>query len=258
MPTLVSTEWVQKRLDSTDVLVLDPRSAVQYMKGHLKEAVNLQVAQRLLDGDSELLPVETLEGVLGSVGLDDTRIPVIYDRGDGRNGALLAWLLEYLGRSDVCLMDVFYEQWLAEDREVFYRPVKLQPAAFAARVRPEMRATAAEVASGRGLKLLDVRSEDEYKGAVGTDDRPGHIPGAVNVVWQRFNGHGNKMLTSVEELQGLLSEAGLSPKDDVVVYCRVGQRAALGYLALQQLGLNVRLYDGSYADWMRRGMPVEQ
>ena len=257
MPTLVPTEWVQQWLDSTDVLVLDPRSAVQYMKGHLSGAVSLPVVQRLLGVDSELLPVETLEGVLGSVGLDPARTPVIYDRADGRNGAMLAWLLEYLGRSDVCLMDVFYEQWLAEDREVFYRPVKPQPAIFAALVRPEIRATAAEVASGSGLKLLDVRSEDEYKGGVDTDDRPGRIPGAVNVVWQRFNGDGNQLLAPPEVLQELLSGAGITAQDDVVVYCRVGQRAALGYLVLRQLGLNVRLYDGSYADWMRRGMPVE-
>jgi hypothetical protein len=32
-------------------------------------------------------------------------------------------------------------------------------------------------------------------------------------------------------------------------------RAALGYLALQQAGYEVRLYDRSYAEWARSGLP---
>ena len=83
---LVSADWVEKRLDSPDFLVLDPRSAVRYMAGHPKNAVNLSVA-KLRDSQGNLLPNEELARRIGKAGLDAHRAPVIYDNADGRNAA---------------------------------------------------------------------------------------------------------------------------------------------------------------------------
>ena len=255
MVTFVSTEWVEQRVDSRDVLLLDPRLAVRYMAGHPKNAVNLPVGKAW--GPSGLRSIEELARWIGTAGLDETKTPVIYDSADGRNAAMLAWLLLYLGRSDVHLMEVFWEKWLAEGREVFYRPVAPVARQFTARLRPELRVTLADVQRAKGAKLLDFRSRDEFTGKLDTEGRPGHIPGAVNLVWQELAGANHGLLAPQEKIAELLAARGIGRQDRVVAYCRSGLRASLGFLALAELGVPVALYDGSYAEWAHSGLPVE-
>ena len=107
------------------------------------------------------------------------------------------------------------------------------------------------------LKLIDFRSREEYSGQQDRDGKPGHIPGAVNIVWRDLVGSQQEVLVSPERIRQLVSDAGIQPDATVVAYCRLGMRAAVGYLALQQAGYDVRLYDRSYAEWARSGLPVE-
>ena len=202
--------------------------------------------------------MDSLEKWLGAAGLDDHRTPLIYDAYDGSNAAMLAWMLEYLGREGVHVLDVFLERWIAEGREIFYRPVKPEARQFTARVNPQVRAALKDVCDKSGRKLVDFRSREEFAGKLpSADGRPGHIPGAVNVVWQDLVGDDHQFLAPEEKLQKLLAAAGIGPRASVVAYCRTGVRAAVGYLALKRLGFDVVLYDGSYAEWARSGLPVE-
>jgi 3-mercaptopyruvate sulfurtransferase SseA len=65
------------------------------------------------------------------------------------------------------------------------------------------------------------------------------------------------VLALPERIEQLLNAAGIQRGDTIVGYCRSGLRAAVGYLALQQAGYDIRLYDRSYAEWARSGLPVE-
>src|SRR6059036_1707319 len=105
MVTFVTADWVAARLNSPDILLLDPRRPMKYLQGHLKNAVNLPVF-RAFDADAKLLPDDHLQQWIGAAGLDDRTTPVIYDSYDGQNGAMLTWLLEYFGRSDVHVLNV--------------------------------------------------------------------------------------------------------------------------------------------------------
>jgi thiosulfate/3-mercaptopyruvate sulfurtransferase len=256
MFSLVSADWVQQRLESPDVLLIDPRSPVRYMAGHPKNAVNLPVSKSR-DAQGALLSPEELARWVGAAGLDEGQTSVLYDNSDGRNAAMLAWILLYLGRRDVCLMSVGWEKWVAEGREVFYRPVKPAPRTFGAQVRPEIRATLDELRIAADGRAIDFRSRDEFTGKLDTEGRPGHIPGAVNIVWQELAGQDGQLLARRERLEEIFSASGIGPNEKVIAYCRSGARAALGFLALAELGWNVSLYDGSYAEWARSGMPVE-
>ena len=60
------------------------------------------------------------------------------------------------------------------------------------------------------------------------------------------------------EIERMLADAGLAPGDRIVAYCRSGPRAALGYLALREAGYDVQLFDGSWAEWSRLGLPAEK
>jgi thiosulfate/3-mercaptopyruvate sulfurtransferase len=227
---------------------------MRYLQGHLKQAVNLPV-YKAFDADGRLLPDPELQRWIGAAGLDDRATPVIYDSFDGQNGAMLAWLLEYCGRANVQVLNIFYERWLAEGREVFYKPVPPVPKAFTTHMNSQIRVMLDELRRDSGLKLIDFRSREEYTGEQDRDGQPGHIPGAVNVVWRDLNGPDQEVLASHETIQQLVGASGIQRDDRIVAYCRLGMRAALGYLALQQAGYNVRLYDRSYAEWARSGLP---
>ena len=252
---IVSADWVEKHLESPDFLVLDPRSAVRYMAGHPKNAVNLSVV-KLRDAQGTLLGDDILAQRIGKAGLDANRAPVIYDNADGRNAAFLAWILIYLGRSDVHVMESFWEQWSADGREVFYRPVQATAREFVAKPRCELRTNLQEMQEAAGTKRIDFRGADEFAGKPDLDERPGHIPGAVNLPCGGMGAMG-RLLKPDEQLRGLFLSRGISANDRAIAYCRTGVRAALGFLALAQLGFKVSLYDGSYVEWARNGLPVE-
>lgn len=251
---LVSSEWVAQRLESPEFLVIDPRSVLRYMSGHPKNAVSFPVAKQR-DADGRLLDAGELARRLGNLGLDARHTPVIYDNTDGRSAAFLAWMLAYLGRTDVHVMETFWEQWVADKREVFYRPVQTTPRGFAAKLRPELRARTADVQKN-AAKLVDLRTPEEFGGTAEVDARPGRIPGAVNLSCDTI-GAGGKILSAPERLEQLFASHGVKRGDQAIAYCRTGVRAALGFLALQQLGYKVALYDGSYVEWSGSGLPVE-
>jgi thiosulfate/3-mercaptopyruvate sulfurtransferase len=256
MATLVTAQWVEQHIDAAHSLLLDPRRPMRYLQGHLKGAVNLPI-YKAIDADGKLLPDERLQRWMGAAGLDDQATPVIYDSFDGQNGAMLAWLLEYFGRTDVHMLNIFFERWVAQGHEVFYKPVPPVSKIFTAQVNPQIRATIDDLRRESGLKLIDFRSREEYAGEQDRDGKPGHIPGAVNIVWRDLVGPQQETLASPEKIQQLVSAACIARGDRIVGYCRLGMRAALGYLALRQAGYDIRLYDRSYAEWARSGLPVE-
>src|SRR5216683_6760323 len=98
---------------------------------------------------------------IGGAGLGDATTPVLYDSPEGQNAAMLAWILEYLGRIDVHVMDAFFEQWKAAGREVRYKPVEGASKRFTPRVNSTIRATLEEVRDAKGLKLVDFRRREE-------------------------------------------------------------------------------------------------
>ena len=110
-----------------------------------------------------------------------------------------------------------------------------------------------------GKKLVDVRSPDEYSGAkIHMPDYPqegtlrgGHIRGAKSVPWARA-ANADGTFKSADELRAIYeTEQGLSPTDDVVAYCRIGERSSHTWFVLTHLlGFEkVRNYDGSWTEW---------
>lgn len=258
MAKLVDAEWAAARLESKEIIVVDPRRPMKYLLGHLPGAINIPM-YKAFGADGKLLAPAALADFIGGAGLGDSPTPMLYDSPEGQNAAMLAWILEYLGRRDVVILDIYYENWKAQGREVRYRPVAGKPANFTAHENPQIRATLAEVRDGRGLKLVDFRSREEFTGerAIG-NDVPGHIPGAANIVWRDLTSPPDRILNAPEKIAKLLTDAGIKRDDKIVAYCRSGPRATVGYLALKELGYEVTLFDGSYAEWTANGLPVEK
>ena len=77
------------------------------------------------------------------------------------------------------------------------------------------------------------------------------------MVWQDLVGEDGKLVCSDDKARRIFDAANISPSDPIVAYCKIGARAAVGYLAFKRLGYDVRLFDGSYAEWEKSGLPVE-
>jgi len=258
MTKLVSMDWVAKRLEQHEFILVDARRPMKYLSGHLPGAINLP-AYRAFGADGRLLGPELLAGMIGNAGLGNDSGAVIYDSPEGQNAAMLAWILEFLGHADIGVLQDFFEAWKASGREVLYRPVVRPQKTFTSRLNPAVRATLDDILDAPDLKFVDFRSREEYIGTTTIgEDKAGHIPGAVNITWRDLGCPPERMLKPVEDLAQIAAVAGVSRGDKVVAYCRSGPRAALGYLALSQLGLRVRLFDGSFAQWSQAGLPAEK
>ena len=256
MTTFVSADWIAERIENPEFLVIDARYSMRHLMGHLKSAINVP-PPKLRDSQGKLLSPEDFSQLFGDAGLGDGLTPVLYDGYDGRNSAMVAWVLEYLGRDDVHILDIVYDEWKSQGREVLYRPVPRTQSQFTPKVNPAVRASLDDVAKGEGLQLVDTRTVDEYNGQSEADDKPGHIPGATSVVWEEMVGEDGMLVCSEEKARRIFEAANIKPSDPVVTYCKIGARAAVGYLAFKRLGYDVRLFDGSYAEWEKSDLPVE-
>ncbi|MGO9265576.1 MAG: sulfurtransferase [Candidatus Binataceae bacterium] len=258
MARLVDMDWVAQRMGQPGIVLVDPRRPMKYLSGHLPDALNVPVYQTF-GADGKLLAPDALAGFLGTAGLGGDPTPVLYDSPEGQNAAMLAWILEYLGRTDVCVMASFYEAWKAAGREVRYKPVEAAARTFASQPNPAGRITVEEARAPGRLKFVDFRSPEEFSGerSIG-EDQPGHIPGAVNVVWRDLADPPRTLLKPRAAIERILADAGVTRGDQIVAYCRSGPRAALGYLALREAGYEARLFDGSWAEWSRLGLPAEK
>jgi thiosulfate/3-mercaptopyruvate sulfurtransferase len=120
-----------------------------------------------------------------------------------------------------------------------------------------------------GHTLVDVRSQKEYTGErLHMEDYPnegalrgGHIPRARNIPWERAVNEDGTFKSSYELREIYEAEQGLRQSDDIVCYCRIGERSSHSWFVLTYLlGYpKVRNYDGSWTEWGNAvGVPIEK
>jgi thiosulfate/3-mercaptopyruvate sulfurtransferase len=160
-------------------------------------------------------------------------------------------------------MDGNREKWIAEDRPLTTEIPMVMPSVYiTGKTDWNLRALRDHVLDTIGRPecvLVDVRTPEEYHGQLWdswkyqaeASQRGGHIPGAVNIPWD----------VSLEELQALYTNQGVTPNKEVISYCIVGGRSNHTWFVLTYLlGYpKVRLYDGSWAEWSTLiGVPIEK
>ena len=240
MATLADPSWVEYWIELGEVHILDARPASQYAQGHLPDAVSLPL-EKILGPDGFLLPDHRLAQVFGEAGLDDSKRALVYDGSDGRQSAMMAWVLEYLGRGEVSLSSLLYEGWAEQGYEVSHEALIPRRRHF--NTRYKLPASALRFGSwnwARSVKLLDVRSTQEYEGP------GGHLPGSMNLPWTELLGSDYYLLRSDADLAIRLRGLGIDRKTKVVTYSNTGQRAALGYLAIKRGGYDVSVLDVAF------------
>ncbi len=259
MIKLVDNSWLAENIGDPRTRIIDPRPRVKYLQGHVPKAVNLPLSEVYDRETLGLYPEERLAGIFGKVGVNLDSTVLLYDSYDGQSAAMLAWLLEYLGHSGVMILSNYLEGWVKQGGQILYRLVPPEPKSFSWKPGRRGRALVNEVLQRGDSKLLDLRSEDEFQGKTSTEKRSGHIPGAVSLPWTELIGKELQFLKPNQEHRKIVTARGVRPSDRVITYCSNGPRAAIGYVALQQLGFeDVRVYDGSFHEWARTpNLPLE-
>jgi thiosulfate/3-mercaptopyruvate sulfurtransferase len=260
---IVSTEWLAAHLDDPGLVVAESdEDVLLYETGHIPGAVKLdwhtelndQVTRDYVDGVG-------FAALMSAKGISRDTTLVLY--GDRNNwwAAYALWVCSLFGHPDVRLLDGGRAKWIAEGREVSTAEVKRPQAGYPVidRDDAQLRAFQDQVLAHLGQPMIDVRSPGEYSGELlHMPDYPqegalrgGHIPGARSVPWARAAAEDATFRTRAELEAIYHDEAGLRPEDDVVVYCRIGERSSHTWFVLQHLlGFpNVRNYDGSWTEW---------
>jgi len=262
---LVSTDWVAEHLGDPKIRLIESNEDILlYDTGHIPGAVKIDWHADLNDPTvRDYVSKEQFETLLRTNGIGaDTQV-VFY--GDKNNwwATYAFWVFKLFGFANAKVMDGGRAKWIAEGRAVT-REVPSYPASdFTAGDRNDapIRAFRDDVLTHieTSGKLVDVRSPGEYKGELlHMADYPqegamrgGHIPGAKNVPWARA-ANADGTFKSADELRAIYeTEQGLNAKDDVIAYCRIGERSSHSWFVLTYLlGYeNVRNYDGSWTEW---------
>ena len=271
---LVSAEWVANNLERFSerepeyrLVEVDSRPGL-YDEAHIPGAVALDWRGELQDSKTfDVVSRERLGRLLGERGITPETTIVLY--GDFYNwfAAHAYWLLRYYRHGSLCLLDGGRAYWRKQsfpmtDKKPDHPATTYEVPAPDESMRADRDAVGAAIDGPE--RLVDVRAPPEYRGEVlappGWNEgvqRGGHIPGAENVPC-RCATRGDRRFKSRARLENVYEEY---LEDAVILYCRVGERAALTWFVLHELlgHEDVRYYYGSWIEWGNTvGLPVAQ
>jgi thiosulfate/3-mercaptopyruvate sulfurtransferase len=265
---LVDPDWLTAHISDPGVRVVEvdvsPRS---YDNWHIEGAVLWNVYSDLKDDTYRLVDRTGMEALLARSGIGPDSLVVFY----GYAPAMGLWLLQHYGHGRSAILDCSRDAWRSEGRPC--ATDRVVPTSSVCRLGAEasaVRATRAEVRDAighRSTTLLDVRSAAEYcgdtfwpSGAMEPGGQTGHVPGARHQpVDDLYDQRG--AFRSTDELRLRFGSVDLDGTDELITYCTIGGRAATAWFVLTHLlgRANVRVYDGSWAEWgLLPGAPVER
>jgi thiosulfate/3-mercaptopyruvate sulfurtransferase len=269
---LVSADWARAHLDDPSVRFVEVDvDTTAYDQSHIPGAVGWNWTSQLSDGVRRDIATQAeFSALLSKSGIGPDTTVVLY--GDNNNwfAAWAYWQLQLYGHTNARLINGGRKFWLDNNLplstdvpaypETGYALPEADSAlrAFRDDILPRI--------GDAGLTLVDVRSPAEFNGEViappgmtETAQRAGHIPGAASIPWaQQVREDGT--FKSAEELTALYAAKGVEAGDDIIAYCRIGERSSLSWFVLHELlGFSrVRNYDGSWTEWGSMvGVPIE-
>ncbi len=271
---VVDTDWVAEHKDDASVRIVESdEDILLYEVGHIPGAIKVDWQNELQNQViRDYINKAAFGKLIGDKGISNDHTIVFY--GDRNNwwACYALWVFKMYGHQDCRIMNGGRQKWIDEGRELnTERPT--YPAVTYTASDPDLslRSFRQEVLEHSNARkpLIDVRSPGEFSGELThMADYPqegalrgGHIPGAASIPWGQAVA-ANGTFKSADELKELYEgRAGLKPGDDVIAYCRIGERSSHTWFVLTYLlgYTNVRNYDGSWTEWGNLvGVPIDK
>lgn len=261
---LISTSDLSSRLGQPRLKIVDGSwhldgrdAAADFERERIPGAVRFDL-NAVSDPDSGLphmLPSpKAFAEAMSDLGIGETDEIVIYDTAGLFSAARVWWTFRAMGVEAVRVLDGGLPKWKAEGRELDVgAPPAVSQAAFRPAARAEGVAGLNEVRSALdgAAQVLDARGAARFRGET-AEPRPGlrsgHMPGAINLPYGRLMAEDGTLLRG-QALRDRFIEAGVDLSAPIVTSCGSGVTAAILTLGLAELGIDSRLYDGSWAEW---------
>jgi thiosulfate/3-mercaptopyruvate sulfurtransferase len=256
---LVTTEWLAAHLNDPSLRIIESdEDVLLYDTGHIPGAQKVDWHQDLNDQViRDYLSRDQFQTLLRRLGIDDSTPVIFY--GDKNNwwAAYAFWVFQLFGFTNARLLDGGRLKWESEKRPFTTDVPFVAKEREDARIRAFFQDVRTHLAK-RG-KLVDVRSPQEFSGErthmpeypqEGTL-RGGHIPSAKSVPWAKAANPDGTFKTATDLRAIYEQEQGLKSNDDIIAYCRIGERSSHTWFVLTYLlGYpHVRNYDGSWTEW---------
>ncbi|WP_413632773.1 sulfurtransferase [Mesobacillus jeotgali] len=263
----VDTHWLNEHLGDKNIRVADCRfklgspeeGRIQYEQSHIPGAVYFDLEKDLSGtvgehgGRHPLPETSQFKEKLQNAGIDNETTIVVYDGKEGAFASRMWWLLQYVGHEKVYILNGGFEAWQKSGYPIEKSVPHYQETNYTINENNDMMASYEEVKDialeGKGIAVLvDSRESRRYLGIEEPIDRiPGHIPTAINKPW--MEGLENGFFKPRDEQEQRFQD--LDPDQPIIVYCGSGVTATPNYIAFKEAGFkNVRLYAGSYSDWV--------
>jgi thiosulfate/3-mercaptopyruvate sulfurtransferase len=262
---LVTTDWLAEHLHDPGIRILESdEDVLLYDMGHIPNAQKIDWHTDLNDPViRDYVGREAFQALLRKKGIDERTTVIFY--GDRNNwwACYAFWVFQLFGFTNAKILDGGRIKWEKEGRPLVTEVPSFPPTAYVAPERSDraIRAFRDEVLAHMkaGLPLVDVRSPQEYTGELLHMPeypqegalRGGHIPGARSIPWSRAANPDGTFKTASELRAIYEEEHGLRSDQEIIAYCRIGERSSHTWFVLTYLlGYpHVRNYDGSWTEW---------
>ncbi|NQV72142.1 sulfurtransferase [bacterium] len=256
-----ATALMQTSVDPNTIIVHVSATDEKFSEGHLPSARFLDLDWIAINAENvqrDLPAPDSLIAAFQRIGVNNESRVILYDDSNGMSATRAFFALDYLGFSNMAVLDGGLASWTAAGGTISSNVSPTYASGnLAANLNEGRVMTASAVNDAREHSvLIDARSEGEFSGTDpgNTITRGGHIPGAVHLDWSSHLKE-DGTLKSMEELKALYHVA---EGQHTIVYCRTGMKASHSYFVARLIGLDVSLYDGSFYDWSNMtDYPVE-
>jgi len=276
---LVDVAWIKENSCAQGVRVLDIRSSISgdreadYQSAHIPCAVYTDYMKggwrtKVKDVVGQLPPVDNLEKLIGSLGIDNDTHVVIYHAGtsalDLGSATRVYWTFKVLGHDKVSILNGGIAAYVAAEAPTSRVAQKPESKQFKAALRQDMLIGKEDVAKALNgaTALVDYRPSDNYQGINRhpAAKRNGTLPGARNVpeAWLTENNGGK--LRDRETLAKLFKLAEVPTDGEQIAFCNTGHWASLGWFVSSEIMGNrqTKMYDGSMVEWSAdAALPME-
>ena len=257
---IVDANWLTSHTDDENLTIIDSRGIMPFRVSHIKNAIPMSVENVIsIDENGSHLAIarHVAEQIFTDMGIDDTKLVIVYGDYPDPSFARIVWTLIYFGHKNVKILDIGFENWVRLGYPITtdHKPKNSATESdngFVARINATERADAQLIYKEQDKPetiIIDARSPQEHFQA--------RIPGSILHNYEEGFGDMGKMIKDVERLRQDFEKKGITKDKQIICYCHSGIRAAHTYLQLKQAGFeNVKLYDGSIIDWAKRKYPL--